>query len=474
MPDTLWENSVVFRTSALTPGDLFVRRMNGHEGISALFEFEIIAETTFGGALEPDQLSEILTSTAYIAFGPNETHQYHGVVREIEMLTMTEPTPVLYRMKFVPRIFDITLTFGSCVYQNQTVPEIVKSVLVGGDYTEFKDFEFRSIGTYVKQEYVVKYDESDFSFISRLMEHEGIFYFFEHGDHGSKMVIVDSNSAIRSLVGQEFIQYDPRTRTSGTRESIIALSQVRTTIPRKMQLLEFNDLSPSIPLTANANIGADGIGTQTYYAEHYKDTGEGRKLASIRAQEWSARRETFLGESRVRRMYSGHKFALEQHLLSALDREYILTEISHSIEQDAAGNSSGNASDAGYTNKFVAVPSSLPFRPRRIAPKPRVSGVIYGRIDEGARGTQIAQLDRYRRLKVVMPFKAGGTVNGKAAIWVPMDHATTAGGTIPLKPGTVVLLTHINGDPDRPIVTGLLPSTKGRRVTKSSRVNRAN
>ena len=457
MTDSIGDYDLVFRSSAVDPGDLFVVRVNGREAISSLFEFEVHVETTFGGALEPSQIDALLSGAAYLAFGADEEHKYHGVVREIEMLSMADPSPVHYRLRFVPKMFDTTLTFGTWIYQELSVPEIIKEVLKEAGFQDGKDYEFRGVGAYAKKEYVVQYAESDFHFISRLMEHEGLYYFFEHGDDGAKMVVADVNGTSRPLEGHESIPYDPRIGLADFREAITAFSHTQTVVPRKLQVREYNYRTPSAPMTADDDVDPTGVGHQTYYGEHYKDKAAGKKLAKVRSQEWLAQKNVYHGGGRVRGLRSGHRFTLEQHMLSALDGDYLVTEVTHSVEQ--AG--SGGGANAGYTMEFVAIPQAVQFRPRRVTQKPRLYGVIQGKIDAASDGVRTVPIDEHGRYKVLLPFDIGGAAGGKASRWIRMAQTASGSGFgmhFPLHVGTEVLLTHIEGDPDRPIIVGSVPN----------------
>ena len=246
--------TVVFRSAAIEPGDVYVRSLHGREALSQLYEYTLEVETTFGGALEQGQIDLLLAKSAYFAFGDDESHKVHGWVREVETMSTADAARVVYRLRLVPKMFDLTLTFGSWVYQNLDAPGLVKDVLDNAKWTEGEDYEFRLTGAYTKHEYKVQYQETDFNFVSRVMEHEGLFYFFEHGDKGAKLVITDGNTAFRPREGYEHLAYETRQGISGPIEVVSALSRVQRTVPAKVSLRDYNYRTPSVPLLVDTAV----------------------------------------------------------------------------------------------------------------------------------------------------------------------------------------------------------------------------
>ncbi len=451
--------TVVFRSPAIDAGDVRVRSLHGRESLSQLYEFMLEVETTFGGPLEQGQIDALLTQAAYCAYGEDEEHKLHGFIREVETMSVADIGRVVYRLRLVPKMFDLTLTFGSWVYQDLDAPGLVKDVLDNAGWSDGTDYEFRLTGSYPKHEYKVQYQETDFNFVSRVMEHEGLFYFFEHTDEGSKLVITDGNSAFRPRETYEQLAYDPRQGISGPIEVVSSLSRVQRTVPAKVSLRDYNYRTPSVPLLADTEVDATGIGEQVYYGEHFKDAAGGKRLGRFRAQEHFAQRETYRGTSMARGLRAGDKFALEGHPLAGYDMEYVVTEIVHEVSQEGiTGEGSG---ERAYRNDFVAIPYAVPFRAPQVTPRPRIVGVIHGRIDAPADGDRATPLDEMGRYKVVLPWDVAGQEGGKASRWIRMAQPASGGGygvQFPLHIGTEVLLVHIDGDPDRPIISASAPN----------------
>jgi len=450
--------TVVFRTTAESAPDLYVRQMDGHEGLSQLYAFDLIVETSTGGPLAFDVIEELLVKDAWLAFGENEEHKVHGVIREVEMLNMNEPSPVLYHLRLVPKFFDTTLTAGSWVYQELSAPQVIKDVLTEAGFHDGDDYELRLSKTYKPYEYKVQYEETDFQFLSRVMEYEGIFYFFEHGDDGSKLVIADGNNNFVELEGFESLTYDPRGGTAGGEHRISALTRTRRTVTTRVSVRDYNYRTPSTELVGKEDVDPAGVGEHVYYGEHFKDPAGGTRIAKLRAQELFAHRETYAGSTSVRGLHPGHKFAVENHYFDAMDQQYVVTDIRHSVQQ--AGIDAGSSSRA-YQNEFTAIPYAVPWRPVRMTPIPRIAGVIHGKIDAGSDGVRATPLDEHGRYKVILPWDLAGKAGGKASRWIRMAQPASGGGygvQFPLHIGTEVAIIHVNGDPDRPLIMSSVPN----------------
>ena len=472
------DNDLVFVSAALGQGDLFLTRLEGREALSNLFEFDLIVETTFNGALDFEQVDDMFGLPAYIAFGHEEQHKIHGVVRSVDMLASADAgNRVAYRVVLVPRLWYATQTIGTWAYQDMSVPEVIKDVLGESGLNDGDDYELRLTGSYRKREWISQHEESDFDFISRLMEHEGIFYFFEHTDTVDKLIISDGNTAFLELEGHEGIRYDPRTGVTDPGEVVLAISRHREITPATVFLKDYNYRTPSIDLFTGVEIDATGKGTQIHYGDHFKDISEGKKLAKIRAQEIYVPRETYNGRSRVRGLRTGHKFALAEHPIPAMDQAFIVTELRHSATQQSNANA---VEGAGYTNEFVLIPLRIPFRPRRVTPKPRIAGFMNAKIDGAASADGTAPVDETGRYKVsLIADNTSVTRNGGGSVshWVRMAQPFSGdnyGMHFPLHVGTEVLIAFVNGDPDRPVIAASIPNAENQSPigTQNAQVNR--
>lgn len=450
--------TAVFRSASPGGEDLFVREFDGREGLSQLYAFDVTVESP--AALSEQAFDELLANTATIAFGEYEEHRIHGVVREVQMLSTAEPTPVLYRLRLVPRLFDTTLTKGSWVYQNLSAPQIIKDVLGEFGMTESDHYELRLTRKYTPYEYKVQYEETDFQFLSRVMEYEGIFFFFEHGEDGEKVVFTDANNAFVELDGFAALTYDPRGGTAGGEARLSALTRTRRAVPAKVTVRDYNYRTPSVSLVSEQAVDEAGVGEQVYYGEHFKDAAQGTRLVRVRAQELFAQRDVYAGTTAVRGLRAGHKFTVEGHPVEGMDQVYVVTRLRHRVRQPGGTGLSAGGAEA-YRNEFEAIPYEVPWRPERVTPVPRIEGVVHGKVDAPADGDRATPVDEHGRYKVILPWDVAGTPGGKASRWIRMAQPASGSGygvQFPLHVGTEVLLVHINGDPDRPIIASSVPN----------------
>lgn len=447
-----WVN---FHVDGIHDGALVVVSAHGFEALSTLFEFSVILQTTGGAPLEFDAVDSILDAKCALSFGRDHAHKIHGVVREIEAIAASGPGDAQYRLRFVPKLFDLTMIQGSWVYQDLNIPDIIKDVLSEGGLHDGDDFEFRLTQKYRPWEYKVQYEESDYNFVCRLAEYAGIFFFFEHNDAGTKVVFADANEAFKTTEGHETLPYDPRGGESDGRPAISAISRVTRKVPSKVRINDYNYRAPSVSLVTEQDVDEHGVGAVSFYGEHHKTPAEGKRVARLRAQELYARKFTFSGGSRVPSLRASMKFTLEGHPYEALDAEYVVTSVTHSVIQPVTSTS--NAEHQEYRNEFSLIPAEIPFRPARVTHTPKIHGVMHGRIDTDTDGVHDAPLDEQGRYKVILPFDIGGKPGGRASRWCRAIQTSSGSGYgmhFPLHSGTEVLIIHLDGDPDRPVIAG--------------------
>jgi type VI secretion system VgrG family protein len=440
------------KASSLVQDTFRVIRFNGQEEISQPFRFEI--ELVSDNAdIDPD---EVLQWPAFLTIERDgKRRMVHGVLA-------------------VPRLWLLSMSQQNQIYQDKSVPEIVEEELKGSKdkgpaglaaaNLTTKDFELRLTRKYQKREYVVQYGESDLNFISRLMEHEGLFYFFEHDDEKEKIIITDDNIHFPAIAEESSIPYrSPSGMVIADEESVRAISCRHRRMPKKLILKDYNYRTPHVPLQGEANVDGKGHGLISEYGNHFKTPEEGVSLAKIRAEEIRCRHAVFRGEGDCSLFLPGHRYTLEGHFRKDFNREYVITGVEHDGTQPIAGVS-GLANDGAeqltYRNTFTAITSDVPFRPERNTPKPRMYGIMNAHVD-AALLTDRAEVDDQGRYKVVMPFDLSGSGEGKASRFVRMAQPYGGGSHgmhFPLHKDVEVIWACIDGDPDRPIIVGTVPN----------------
>ena len=450
--------------SGAWPSDTFaVVDFKGEERLSRCYRFEVmlVAENA-----EID-LGRVVQKSARFTIHREEGDDvdFHGILQSFEQLQEVDGY-VFYRAVLSPRLWWLSLTHHNQVFLDRTVKEILDDVLKDGGLTAL-DYEFRLQGGYRKLAYVCQYGESHLNFISRWMDREGIYYFFEQTAAGEKVIITDTVIA-HTDSSREGLAYKPSSGLGETHrlESCQGLVCRYSTLPQKIRLRDYNYRKPSLEITGSAVVDAKGRGEDYYYGEHFPTPEEGGRLAKIRAQELLCRKEEYFGESTVPYIRAGYTFRLQDHYRSGFNRRYLTVEMTHEGGQtgylisEIMKGLSYREERVFYRNRFTAIPSGVQFRPRRSAERPRISGTLNAKIDAAGSG-KYAELDDQGRYKVVLPFDLSGRKGGKASAWLRMvqpyagsDH----GMHLPLHKGTEVLLTFIEGNPDRPVIAGAVPN----------------
>ncbi len=449
----------IFKSAAF-PGLRFeLVGLSGREALSELFEFTIDLAPREEFFLGPEEFDGFCREPAWLEFHDGALFRVHGMVRRVELLPSTSREESIYRLTLVPRLWRATQVVRSRVYQEMSVPEIVESVLKEIGLGRGKDFQFELQTDHsppdLKREYVVQYAESSFQFISRLMEHEGMFFLFRHEDDREQLVIADNNHVFDTLPGSEIISYSWEGVSTELREEVTSIQWTANLLPNQLVVRDYNWRSPTLFVHGHARVDPEGAGYVVHYGEHVREERRARQLATIRAQEVAATKHVYRGTLRVPGLRAGHRFKLDGHFLGeALDREYIVTSLDH-----GAGHSAG-FDGQGALSRFEVIPAKVPYRPPRRTPRPVVQGLLTGIVDGSGTGTP-APVDGQGRYQVMLPFDTAAKQGGAASRWIRMAQVSTGSGYgihFPLHIGTEVILDHVNGDPDRPLIVGAVPN----------------
>jgi type VI secretion system secreted protein VgrG len=448
--------------SQAQPEDTFTLvEFKGTEGISKLYRFEIIIYSD-----DPDiDLKKMLKSPAKLTIDRDgETQRtVHGILARLEQLHEISGH-VYYRAILVPRLWVADQHHENQLFLDKKVPDILEEILKQTSLTT-NDYELKLTGNYRPWEYVCQYNETDFDFISRWMEREGIYYYFEHGDQAEKLIITDSSTAHQDIPSGKSVRYSPPdSLTPTTTEQIREFTCHQQMLPKKVILKDYNYRKPSLDLKGEADVDSEGRGNVYIYGEHFKTPEEGNALAKIRAEELICREAIFYGEGTVPPFLTGYFFEMYDHYRDSYNQRYLITELSHQGFQPTDLSRADGAHDEQkkpvYLNNFTAIKADIQFRPQQLAEKPKIDGTLNAKIDATGDG-QYAEIDDEGRYKVILPFDQSGNKDGKASRWIRMSQPYSGadyGMHFPLHKGTEVLLTFVDGDPDRPIIAGTVPN----------------
>lgn len=431
-----------------------VHTLDGREVISQIFRFDLQIVVK-GTSLN---LDDVAGGGVTLVFerGGEVVRRVHGMVCSIETNYDTEDGLTSYRLEVVPRIFRMTLVETLDIFMHLSIPEIIEKKLALVDLgAKGIDYEMRLMGTYPKREFVVQYRETDLAFISRLLEHLGISFFFKHEDGRDCIVFTDDSTGFEDIPGDTTVPYHGR----GEEVSVYALRTKRKLIPCTYVCRDYNYRRPTVELQADHFLAEGDAGGIIEYGGHFKTDTEAAQLATVRAQERLANKIVDEGKSSIQRFGAGYTFNLTEH-----DAEggRLIVEIRHQHSQVAAMGAATGA-EKSYHNTFKAIDSALTYRPPRATPIPRIYGVVTGLVETEAQGAvgKYAKIDDEGRYVIKFMFDTAPPGERKASRPVRRMQPTAGpnyGMHFPLRPGIEVLMTFIDGDPDRPIIVGAVPN----------------
>ncbi|MEM9997863.1 MAG: type VI secretion system tip protein TssI/VgrG [Bacteroidota bacterium] len=460
--------SFFFECASLPPDTFDVLRFVGTEAISSLYTYEVLLASED----EDVDMDSVLDGVSrFILVRDGEEVTVNGIVVDFEQLGQV-PDHTIYRAVLKPAFWNLTQSTQSRVFQNLSVVDIVSDVL--GDVA----FRFDLKGSYDARTYCVQYRETDFAFVSRLLEFEGIAYYFEQSASKDTVVFTDYQS-YEPIDGDDTIAYDPEgSLRQDIEEAVTALSYRKRAVPGRVVLKDYNYETPEQELRAEA-----GQAGPTYYdyGQHFEDLSTGKRLAKVRVEELQSQREVIRGQSDCAGFQTGYTYALERHYRSDFNKDYLLIEIRHEGSQgqakgDVLGYSmamsligDGNDKATLYRNAFVSIPATVPFRPARTTPLPEVPGVLTARI-ESAGGDNYAYLDEDGRYRVKMPFDLESTTKGSSSkpVRLTQPHAGADYGMhFPNHDQVEMIWACVNGDVDRPIALGVVPNASTKSPSRS-------
>lgn len=440
-----------------------VQRFSGRESISQLFSFDLEVVCDADSEL-PEKAYSGAEVSIVIEVDDQEVRRIHGQLGPI--LDRLEPIGDhrTYVVNVKPRAFWLTLVETQEIYLDLTIPEVIQRKLemygFGAD-----DVEMRLRGTYPKRELVVQYGENDLAFISRLAEHLGISFFFEHESGKDKIVFTDSASGFRPLEGRDEVTFHPRGEAAG----VFALHVTTDAVPGTYFVQDYNYRAPNLDPTGRYRLEPGGQGGVIEYGSHVKTPDEAEQMARIRAEERAATTKIYEGKSSEPTLEAGRRMALVDHPRLATREDLLLLEIRHEASMPFFHKQ--DAEPPVYRSEFRAIPAGVVYRPPRRTPKPRMPSVVTGIIQPGPGGEVggTARLDTEGRYTVQLHFDTAPPGGSKSSHPIRMSQPFAGQGNamhFPLLPGTEVLVAFANGDPDRPVIIGALPN-----VTSPSAIN---
>ena len=465
------ENRIAKMKCPLPADQAFVKSAEIVEAISSLSEITI-------EFLSPDknlELAKVVGKSMTISIETkSETFRdFVGVCVEAEYLGLYHGYG-LYTAQVRPWLWFLTLASDNRIFQDLNVEDIIKKVF--SDHG-FSDFQVKKSATYDPRPYTVQYRETDFDFISRLMEEEGLYYFSTYENGKEKLILGDGTGAhapVPDLEGGKIEFHYRETDYRRRKDHIFEWQGSESVRPGKVSLSDYNFEKPKasqlvtvmIPKGTHAHKGYERYRTPG----HHRETPLGNKFARVEMEQYAVKHETRHAVGNLRTLAVGTTFALDGHPRASENAEYLITRATHylQIETDVEDDDTAGALLPGrlaldknnkdvYRCVFEVVPKSMPFRAERKTPWPEVPGLVLAKV-VGPAGEEIFT-DKYGRIKVKFPWDRVGKDDDKATCFVrtvtPWAGKSWGFVAVP-RIGQEVAIQFEDGNPDRPICTGML------------------
>ena len=446
-------NRSIVVTSPLGEDVLLFHSMNVNEKLGRLFQFDLDLLSE-----DPEiKLKDILAQNVTVRYlRPDGEYRYfNGFVNQFSQAG-SHGNLFVYRATLRPWFWFLTRTADCRIFQNKTVPDIIKEVFRDEG---FSDFEDTLSGSYREWENCVQYRETDFNFISRLMEQEGMYYFFKHEDGKHTLVLSDSISAHETVPGYEEVPYYPPEESERReRDHISDWSLNQIIQPGAYALNDYDFKKPKADLEVKSSVSRehDQSEFEIYdYPGEYKESGDGEGYVRARIEELQSQHEEVQGAGNVAGLMTGCLFKLTNYPRDDQNREYLITSASYNLGPQEYESEGAGASDSIFSCNISAIDKQQAFRAPRITSKPLVQGPQTATV-VGKDGEEI-WTDKYGRVKVQFHWDRYGEDNENSSCWIRVSHpwAGKNWGAVAIpRIGQEVIVSFIEGDPDQPIITG--------------------
>jgi type VI secretion system secreted protein VgrG len=425
-------------TTPLGPDKLVVRSYQGEEYISGLFHYRIEMLSSDSAIVFADIAGKAVT--LQIPQSSGDVHYVNGVVGRFTE-SGGDGRFTYYTADIYPWLWMLAMSAGCAIFQNMTAPDIIKKVFSDLGFADYSDKLTR---TYQAREYCVQYRETALAFVSRLMEQEGIFYFFVHDSSSHKLVLADDSSAWSSPAGLSAARYtvDPQAWTSDDVVSECSIEQ--NVVSGKFKTDDYNFETPDTDLLASAD-GTDTSRCVYDFPGLYTKQSDGESMASLRLSALEVPQKILRGSSRCRAFYAGCKFTLSGYLRQDANADYVVRVLRLTGDQET------------YSNTFEAFPATLTFRPPLTTPTPVIPGT-QAAIVTGKSGEEI-WTDQYGRVKVQFYWDQLGQHDENSSCWIRVSQPWAGkqwGGMFLPRIGQEVIVAFLDGNPDRPVIVGTL------------------
>jgi type VI secretion system secreted protein VgrG len=426
------------------PPDIAVIRYEAREAISRLYEVHVEFSTQDAGFAAGGVLRSSVLLTLVDAEGRQRV--LHGVVDRIEFAYFTG-THFHFKLRFGPALAALARREGCRIYQDKSIVDVIQSVLAEAGVEKV---ETGLSGSYAPREFIVQYRESELNFVHRLMEEEGIFYFFRHTPEGHTLILSDAPSAfvpaedapaVHFAMGQGF-----------GAEPLASFSRTRALRTTGVHLRDYDFEKPQQKPEAQVPGPAAWPMPMFEYPGGFTKAAPGAQRAKARLSERRRDADTVRGSSRAIGLRCGVPFTVDGAAQECLNGEFVIVELRTSGEQtrDTGGP------NQTCVNEFLGIPAKSPYASPRAAHKPRIRGIQTATVVGPTNAEQAIHVDKYGRVKVRFHWDRINQQNDTASCWLRVSQVAMGGSMILPRVSWEVSVAFFNGDPDQPFVVGRL------------------
>jgi type VI secretion system secreted protein VgrG len=456
------------------PADATAVRFEAFEAISEPYSVLVELSTHDAGYLVEDCLRTRLC--LIVVGGSGQSRYFDGIVDQARLLRVIGDER-FFEVRLRPAMAALAHRAGCRIHQEKTIVQVVGIVLDEAGLTE--QVEWRTVKEYEPRELIVQYRESHLSFVSRLLEDSGLFYFFEHTAEGHKMIIADDVSAFGTEEGAAPVAFG-MAQGGGATESpfggdpLSTFSRSRGLAVNHVHLADYDFEKPGFQ--PEATLPREEAWQMRYfeYPGGFTKSAPGANRADARMRALRAEADICEGESSAVGLRVGAPFSVQGAAEPSLNGEFVLTSLSSRGSQTVGTGASNSAT----RNQFRGIPKGAPFAARQRAERPRIRGVQTAVVTGSSDQEQAIHVDKYGRIKVRFHWDRLGQQDHTSSCWLRVSQLMMGGSMILPRVGWEVSVAFLDGDPDRPIVLGrvynaekvppyALPATKASGSIKS-------
>lgn len=443
--------------------NLEILTLEGHEALNQLFHFtlRLVQKTPYGARDALNPLKLLGTPCQLSLQGAQGQRRICGIVRRFAFVSASTDQ-LEYEAELVPTWFKLTLNQAHRIFQQKSTPEIIGELFAAHGLAD--QYRLQLSGTYPPRDYCVQYQESDWNFINRLLEEEGIFYTFQHAE--TDLLVLGDQCAAYSETGSERFLAEA-SQHALYEESLRHFSLGARMLPSAVTTRDYRFKSPGVRLESS-HVGNKGTGGGEVYHHpgEYVTQDLGQRLTRVRLEAVQREQQHFQAAGNTRRLECGGVFTLQGHPVAAHNRRWVVTQLHHrgaqtqTLEQANVGASDGTdgrtrQQQLDYRVQAQGLPADLLFRPSRQTPVPELVG-LQSAVITGPAGEEV-YTDQWGRIKLQFQWDRTGTLDEHSSCWVRVDQSWAGQGFGKLfhpRIGQEVWVHFLEGDADRPVIVG--------------------